>query len=180
MAKAKEKTTGFYFKCSPEDMAFIEKRMEQTGIRNKSTFIRKMCIDGHVFILDSPTLKEISRLLRITSNNANQLAKAANSGYGVHRNDVEQVNQQLTEIRTQFGDLLTVLSEVTNPKPGKRFIPPVRYSDLKDKSDSIIVGNLNSKLDSTKDISTDNFADGSLPTLGHGDSDFSRNSVKGA
>jgi len=136
MAKQKEKTTGFYFKCSPEDMAFIEKRMEQTGIRNKSAFIRKMCIDGHVFILDSPTLKEISRLLRITSNNANQLAKAANSGYGVHRNDIEQVNQQLTEIRTQFGDLLTILSEVTNPKPGKRFIPPLKYSDLKDEQDS--------------------------------------------
>ena len=68
MAKQKEKTTGFYFKCSPEDMAFIEKRMEQTGIKNKSAFIRKMCIDGHVFVLQMDTLQEIGKLLRITSN----------------------------------------------------------------------------------------------------------------
>ena len=73
MPKIKEKITGFYFKCSPEDMAFIERRMSQTGIRNKSAFIRKMCIDGHVIILDSKQLNEIGRLLRITSNNAKEL-----------------------------------------------------------------------------------------------------------
>jgi hypothetical protein len=136
MAKKKEKTTGFYFKCSPEDMAFIEKRMEQTGIRNKSAFIRKMCIDGHVFVLQMDTLNEIGRLLRITSNNANQLARGVNSGYGAHRNDVDEVNESLTEIRTQFGDLLSILSNVTDAKPGKRFAPPLRYSDLKNLPDS--------------------------------------------
>jgi hypothetical protein len=136
MAKIKEKTTGFYFKCSPDDMAFIEKRMEQTGIRNKSAFIRKMCIDGHVFVLQMDTLKEIGKLLRITSNNANQLARGVNSGYGAHRHDVDAVNDNLTEIRTQFGDLLTILSDVTDAKPGKQFTPPLRYSDLKNLPDS--------------------------------------------
>jgi hypothetical protein len=136
MAKAKEKTTGFYFKCSPDDMAFIEKRMEQTGIRNKSAFIRKMCIDGHVFVLQMDTLQEIGRLLRYTSNNANQLAKAVNSGYGAHRNDVDEVNENLAAIRNQFGELLTILTEVTDAKPGKRFTSPLRYSDLKNLPDS--------------------------------------------
>jgi len=136
MAKIKEKTTGFYFKCSPDDMAFIERRMEQTGIRNKSAFIRKMCIDGHVFVLQMDTLQEIGKLLRITSNNANQLARGVNSGYGAHRHDVDAVNDNLTEIRTQFGDLLTILSDVTDAKPGKQFTPPLRYSDLKNLPDS--------------------------------------------
>jgi hypothetical protein len=131
MAKQKEKTTGFYFKCSPDDMAFIEKRMEQTGIKNKSAFIRKMCIDGHVFVLQMDMLQEIGKLLRITSNNANQLARGVNSGYGVHRHDIDEVNNNLTGIRIQFGDLLTILSDVTDAKPGKRFTPPLRYSDLK-------------------------------------------------
>jgi len=136
MPKQKEKTTGFYFKCSPDDMAFIEKRMEQTGIKNKSAFIRKMCIDGHVFVLQMETLQEIGKLLRITSNNANQLARGVNSGYGAHRHDVDAVNDNLTEIRTQFGDLLTILSDVTDAKPGKRFMPPLRYSDLKNLPDN--------------------------------------------
>jgi len=31
---AKEKTTGFYFKMSPEEWDLVEKRMTQTNIRN--------------------------------------------------------------------------------------------------------------------------------------------------
>ena len=67
---AKEKTTGFYFKMSPQESEWFERRMAQTGIKNKSAFIRKMCIDGHVINLDLPILSEIGKLLRITSNNA--------------------------------------------------------------------------------------------------------------
>jgi len=129
MPRVKEKTTGFYFKMSQEEWDWVERRMAQTGIRNKSAIIRKMCIDGHVIVLDSQQLNEIGRLLRITSNNANQIAIGVNSGVGANRNDVENVNQQLTELRTQFGDLLSVLSEITNAKLGKRFIPPPKITD---------------------------------------------------
>ena len=134
MAKVKEKTTGFYFKMSKQEWDWVERRMAETGIRNKSAFIRKMCIDGHVIVFDSNQLNEIGRLLRITSNNANQLAKAANSGYGANRNDVAEVNNQLTELRIQFGNLLDVLADVSNVKPGKRFIPPPKITDLADEA----------------------------------------------
>ena len=52
---AREKTTGFFFKCTPEEMELLELRMAETNIKNKSAFIRKMCIDGHVFNLDLGT-----------------------------------------------------------------------------------------------------------------------------
>jgi hypothetical protein len=60
-----------------------------------------------------------------------QLARGVNSGFNAPREDVSDVNSQLAEIRTQFGDLLTILSDVTDAKPGKQFTPPLRYSDLK-------------------------------------------------
>ncbi|MDR0861358.1 MAG: hypothetical protein LBN30_01055 [Oscillospiraceae bacterium] len=59
---AKEKTTGFYFKMSPQEWDWVEQRMAQTGITNKSAFIRKMAIDGHVINFDSTTITEIGRL----------------------------------------------------------------------------------------------------------------------
>jgi hypothetical protein len=118
---------------SQQEWDWVERRMVETGIRNKSAFIRKMCIDGHVIVFDSRQLNEIGRLLRITSNNANQLAKAANSGYGANRNDVAEVNNQLNELRTQFGNLLDVLAEISNAKPGKRFITPPKITDLIDE-----------------------------------------------
>jgi hypothetical protein len=127
---AREKTTGFFFKMSPEEEKLFEQRMAETNISNKSAFIRKMCIDGHVFNLNFETINEIKRLLGITANNVNQLTRRANSGGDVYRNDVAEVNEQLTEIRTMFGKLLTLLSEVADAKPGKRFIKPPTIRDL--------------------------------------------------
>ena len=129
---AKSKTTGFYFKATPEEMAWIEKRMAQTNITNKSAFLRKMAIDGHVINLDITTLNEISKLLRVTANNVNQIAVRVNNGGNARREDVSEVNTQLTKIRKDFGDVLRTLTDVANAKPGKRFIPPPTIRDLPD------------------------------------------------
>ena len=96
---AKEKTTGFYFKMSPEEWDLVEKRMAQTNIRNKSAYLRKMAIDGHVILLDTPTLNEIAKLLRVTANNVNQLTRRVNSGGEAYREDVAGVSRQFEEIR---------------------------------------------------------------------------------
>ena len=126
---AREKTTGFYFKMSPKESELFERNMVQTGIRNKSAFIRKMCIDGHVVNLDLPVLNEIGKLLRVTANNANQIARRVNGGGAAYREDVADVNNQLAEIRACFGEVLESLSALDNAKPGKRFIPPPKITD---------------------------------------------------
>jgi hypothetical protein len=77
---AKTKTAGFFFKATPEEMEWIEKRMEQAGISNKSAYLRKIAIDGHVINIDLPGLNEINRLLRVTANNVNQIVHRVNSG----------------------------------------------------------------------------------------------------
>ena len=135
----KTKTTGFFFKCSPEEMELIERRMAQVGISNKSAFLRKMAIDGHIFNLSTPEINDIGRLIRITANNANQIARRVNSGGEAYREDVAEVNNQLTEIRVSFGKVLTLLSEITNPKLGKYFIPPPKITDAAVESESIAV-----------------------------------------
>ena len=127
---AKEKTTGFFFKMSPEENELFERNMARTGIKNKSAFIRKMCIDGHVFNIQSETLNEIRRLIGISSNNLNQLTRKANSGSDAPRDDVEQLNGEFKEIRLCFGYVLTFLSEIAAAKPGKRFIRPLTIRDL--------------------------------------------------
>jgi len=121
---AREKTTGFYFKMSPEESDLFERNMARSGIKNKSAFIRKMCIDGHVVNFELPALNEIGKLLRITANNTNQIARRVNSGGNAYREDVAEVNNQLNEIRLGFGRVLDELSDVVNTKPGKRFIAP--------------------------------------------------------
>jgi hypothetical protein len=126
----KEKSQGFYFKASPKEMEWIERRMAQSGIQNKSAFIRKMAIDGHIINLDSSLLSEIGKLLRITAGNVNQIAKRVNTGGVAYREDVAEVSEQLTAIRDDFGKVLTSLAAITDAKPGKRFIAPLKITDL--------------------------------------------------
>jgi hypothetical protein len=127
----KFKTKGFYFKCSPEEMEWIERRMSQTNITNKSAYLRKMAIDGRVINLDIPILTEISKLLCNLANNMNQLTKRVNGGGFAYRSDVEQLRIELEAVRENFGEVLTALSELDNTKPGKnRFIAPPTIRDL--------------------------------------------------
>jgi hypothetical protein len=127
----KTKTKGFYFKCSPEEIEWIERRMSQTNITNKSAYLRKMAIDGRVLNLDIPILTEIGKLLRNLANNMNQLTKHVNGGGFAYRTDVEQLRSELEVVRKCFGEVLTELSELDNTKPGKnRFIAPPTIRDL--------------------------------------------------
>jgi hypothetical protein len=127
---AREKTTGFYFKMSPQESEWFERRMAETGITNKSAFIRKMCIDGHSINIELSTLNEVKRLLGITANNANQIAKRVNSGSEAYREDIAELNEQVTEARIMMGEVLAILTKFTNAKPGKRFMRPLTVRDL--------------------------------------------------
>lgn len=109
---AREKTSGIFFKVSEQDRELIKQRMAQTGIRNMSAYIRKMCIDGMVVNLDIKQLNEIGKLLRFTSNNLNQIAKRVNSGGEAYREDVVEANSQLEAIRSDFGAVLNDLSKL--------------------------------------------------------------------
>ncbi|MDR0861359.1 MAG: hypothetical protein LBN30_01060 [Oscillospiraceae bacterium] len=60
----------------------------------------------------------------------NQIAKRINSGGHAYRADIENVEEQLTEIREDFGKTLAFLTEITDAKPGKLFMRPIRLSDL--------------------------------------------------
>lgn len=71
-----------HIKIPEEELQMIRGRMKQVGVKNMSAYIRKMAIDGYYIRVDFKELLEIIRLMRIDSNNINQIAKAVNS-YGV-------------------------------------------------------------------------------------------------
>ena len=108
----KEKNTGIYFKLSDKDRKLMQERMKRCKIRNMSAYIRKMCIDGCVVNLNTEIFDEIGRLLRITSNNVNQIAKQANIDGEIAQKDIIIVKDQLHKIRVDFGEALNKLSKI--------------------------------------------------------------------
>ena len=108
----KEKTSGIYFKVTDEERELIKQRMARMGVRNMSTYIRKMCIDGYFVQLQISELTECAKLLRYMSNNVNQIAHRVNSGGGVYPDEVDEITTKLTEASRLFGNILEQLSKI--------------------------------------------------------------------
>ena len=85
-------------KLTPEDLEAIKEKMEKAGVRNRSAYIRKMAIDGYIILLDLSDIKEVVRLLRINSNNINQIAKKANQTGNIYLDDIKSIQAQQEEI----------------------------------------------------------------------------------
>lgn len=107
-----QRNKGLYIKFTQHELELLKQKMDNANIKNRSGFIRKMAIDGYVIQLDIKELKEISRLLSITANNVNQIAKVANSTGNVYVQDIEGLDSNLKEIRVLVGEILTQLSKI--------------------------------------------------------------------
>lgn len=84
-----------HFFVSEQEMDMIKERMEQIGVTNLSAYLRKMAVDGYIINLDMTDIQEMTRLLRICSNNLNQYAKRANETGSVYAADIEDLNIRL-------------------------------------------------------------------------------------
>jgi hypothetical protein len=100
------------FRVTEEEQEMIRCRQKQTNITNLRAYLLKMAVDGIVVNLDLADVKECSRLLRIISNNVNQLAKRANEGGNVHTNELVDVQERLAEVWEQQDKIVKSLANL--------------------------------------------------------------------
>ena len=97
---------------SQEELDMIHQKMAEFGTPNMGAFVRKMVIDGYIVKLDIPELKEIIRLLSITSTNVNQMARQLNSGNGIYPQELTEVEAQLEQIYKLLRKVMKGLSKI--------------------------------------------------------------------
>ena len=101
------------FWVSEDEYALLQKKMEAAGGVNQGSYIRKMILDGYIVNLDIPELKEIIRLLSITSNNVNQIARQLHGTGSVYQQDLQEVQEQLERNYKMLRKLITKLSKIS-------------------------------------------------------------------
>jgi F420-dependent methylenetetrahydromethanopterin dehydrogenase len=72
-------------------------------------YLLKMALNGYVINVDLTDVRECSRLLRIISNNLNQIAKRVNEGGSANLADIQF---KLDEVREQQGHILNGITKV--------------------------------------------------------------------
>jgi len=108
----REYTDKFLLLLKDGDREKIERRMKEAGVKNMSAYIRKMAIDGCVIQLDLSELNEVTRLLRINSNNLNQYAKRANETGSIYLEDIRELKEQQENIWNQLKEIARRLASI--------------------------------------------------------------------
>ena len=85
-------------RISPEDKERIKLKMEDAGILNMSTYVRKMALDGICIKLDLVEIRQLIVMLQRCTNNLNQYAKRANETGSIYAADIEDLQNRLDEI----------------------------------------------------------------------------------
>ena len=100
------------FWVNEDEYELLQKKMEAAGGVNQGAYIRKMILDGYIVNLEIPELKEIIRLLSITSNNVNQIARQLHSTGSIYQQDIGEVEAQLEQNYKMLRRLITKLSKI--------------------------------------------------------------------
>lgn len=95
---------------TPDELDYLTSKMQQSGIRNREAYLRKMAMDGLVVKLDIPQLKEMIYLLGKMGNNINQIAKQANTTQQVHDYDLYYIHQALDALWDKANSVLQSLA----------------------------------------------------------------------
>ena len=102
-----------HFVMTGDEYERMRRKMEEIGIRNQSSYLRKMALDGYCVNLDLRDVKEVVSLLRYCSNNRNQYAKRANETGSIYAEDIQDLKQRQLEIWEATKEILARLATIT-------------------------------------------------------------------
>lgn len=83
---------------SDDEKYILEQKVKVSGMRDKSTFLRRLILYGFVYDIDYSELREYNAALGRIGNNLNQIAKRMNATGNVYAADVKEVKELMKKV----------------------------------------------------------------------------------
>ena len=112
MTKKRRRPIHLHVMVSEEELALLQERMAEAGVRNMGAFVRKMALNGYVLHVDLSDIRELVALQRRCANNLNQVAVHANSYGGIYPEEITALQRDYEKLWGPLSDLLKKLSAV--------------------------------------------------------------------
>jgi len=111
--KKKNRTRNHHinFRVTEQERDMIDRRMAQTGMKNRRAYLLKMAVDGRVIHVELESVREMVRLLSNATNNINQIARRANETGSIYAADIDELRGRYDEI---WGQTKIILNKLTN------------------------------------------------------------------
>lgn len=97
MAK-RQRDIQLHFMVSPEERELINEKIASIGTKNMGAYLRKMAVDGLIIHLDTADVRELVKVLRITSNSLNQLTKRVHETGSIYSEDIEDLRKSYDKL----------------------------------------------------------------------------------
>ena len=110
--KKRKRPERIVFYVTPEEKELIHAKMDQLGTGNMGAYLRKIAIDGYVVNLDLPELRELTALLRRSSNNLNQLTKRVHETARIYDADIEGLRMEYDKLVDAAAVILSKLAAI--------------------------------------------------------------------
>ena len=83
---------------SDDEQYILEQNVKASGMKSKSTFLRRQILYGFVYDIDYSELREYNAALGRIGNNLNQIAKRMNATGNVYVADVKEVKELMKKV----------------------------------------------------------------------------------
>ena len=104
------------FRVNEDEKYFIEKKMELAGWKNFRSFVLNSLVRGEIVKLDLTEIREMSTLLRNSSNNINQIAARVNSTNRVYEADISEIQARQAALWEQQNKIIAAITKMTEGK----------------------------------------------------------------
>ena len=95
-----------------QEKELIEQKMQELGTKNTEAYLRKMAIDGLIIHLDTADVRELVRVLRVTSNSLNQLTKRVHETGNIYGEDIEALRVSYNKLWDTADEILSRISAI--------------------------------------------------------------------
>ena len=99
-------------RVSEQEKELIEQKMQELGTKNTEAYLRKMAIDGLIIHLDTADVRELVKVLRVTSNSLNQLTKRVHETGGIYSEDIEDLRKSYDRIWSAAEEIMLRLAAI--------------------------------------------------------------------
>ena len=112
--KKRRRPIHLHVMVSEEELAQLQERMAEAGVRNMGAFVRNMALNGYVLHVDLSDVRELVSLQRRCANNLNQVAIQANTYGGIYPEEITALQRDYEKLWGSLSDLLKKLSDIIN------------------------------------------------------------------
>ena len=97
-----------------DELTKIESNMKRAKIRNKSDYIRQMCVFGKVIYIDDLLFRKCYDELHRIGVNLNQMSKYLHSSGSIYKEDIDMVKESYLNIVQILNGIFLKIDELIN------------------------------------------------------------------